>query len=297
MLVVGLALFELAAQARISATVPTERSWEEASAFVRARFEDGDRIVATPKWIDPIVRSHLGDLLTLQAAAPTDLSGARRVWELSIRGASEHDFETELGQAFGEVTVRMWSVRSDALVYDFVEELEHATVALGPPGGARPCPRKTARPERGGLFRGPMTPSERFVCDAKRPWLWVGATVMADLDLEPRRCVWQHPAGASPVRTTFHEVPLADRLSVRGGIDYSNERWRSGAPVTLRVWIDEELAAELVHRDGDGWSGVDIDTSALGVERATVRFETTAPDSTARLFCWAASTRRGQADE
>ena len=65
---------------------------------------------------------------------------------------------------------------------DFVEELEHATVALGRPGGARPCPRKTARPERGGLFRGPMTPSDRFVCDAKRPWLWVGATVIADLD-------------------------------------------------------------------------------------------------------------------
>lgn len=296
-LVAGLALLELVVQARISAAVPTERAWEEASAFVRARFEDGDRIVASPGWADPIMRKHLGDLLSLQAAAPSDLGGARRVWELSIRGASAHGDATELEQVFGRVTVRMRSVATEALLYDFVEEVEHATVELRGPGANRPCPRQIARPERGGLFRGPMTPSKRFICDPKRPWLWVGATVIADLELEPRRCVWQHPAGASPVRATFYEVPLGDRLSVRGGIDYSNERWLTGAPVTLRVWIDDELVAELVHRDGDGWSGADVDTSTMGVARATVRFETTAPDSTARLFCWAASTRRGPADE
>jgi hypothetical protein len=297
LLVAGLALFELVAQARISAAVPSDRSWDEASAFVRARFEKGDRIVAAPQWIDPIVREHLGDLLTLRSAASTDLGGARRVWELSIRGAGERSAETELEQTFGEVTVRLRPVTSDALVYDFVEEIGHATVELGGPGETEACPRKSASPGRGGLFRGPMTPSQRFICDSKRPWLWVGETVIADLELAPRRCVWQHPAGVTPVRVTFFEVPLGDRLSVRGGIDYSNERWRSGAPVTLRIWIDDELAAELVHHDGDGWSGAEIDTSELGVERATIRFETTAPDSTARLFCWAASTRRGSADD
>ena len=297
LLVAGLALFELVAQARISAAVPTERSWEEASAFVRARFEEGDRIVASPGWIDPIVRSRLGDLLDLRAAAPSDLAGTRRVWELSIRGASRRDGETELEQAFGRVKVRMWPVAGDALVYDFVEEVPQATVELGVAGQSRACPLEIARPAPGGLFRGPMTPSERFICDPKRPWLWVGPTVIADLELGPRRCVWQHPAGESPVRVTFSEVPLGDRLSVRGGIDYSNERWRRGAPVTLRVWVDGELAAELVHHDGDGWSGTEIDTSGFGAQRATVRFETTAPDSTARLFCWAASTRRGPADD
>ncbi len=297
MWIAGLALFELVAQVRISAAVPSEQAWQEASAFVRARFEDGDRVIASPGWVDPIVRSHLGDLLSLQAAAPSDAAGARRIWELSIRGASLHDSSAALERAFENVIVRMWRVTTDTVLFDFVEQIDAATVELGGADAGRSCPWMTTAPDRGGLFRGPMTPEERFVCDPKRPWLWVGATIMADLGLQPRRCVWQHPAGASPVRVTFSDVPIGDLLSVRAGIDYSNERWRRGAPVTLRVWIDDRLAAELVHRDGDGWSGDDIDTSTLGVERAEVRFETTTEDSTARLFCWAASTRRGPVDE
>ena len=138
-----------------------------------------------------------------------------------------------------------------------------------------------------------MTPPERFVCDPRRPWLWVGATVLADLELQPRRCIWQHPAGTEPVRVTFPDAPLGERLVIHGGIDYNNERRRTYSPVTLRVWIEDRLAGELVHHDGDGWSSIGIDTSELDLERATVRFETstTDPRARARFFCWAASTR------
>jgi hypothetical protein len=90
---------------------------------------------------------------------------------------------------------------------------------------------------------------------------------------------------------TFHDVPLGERLVVRGGVDYEFERRRAYGPVALRVWVDDRLAGELVHHDGDGWSGIDIDTSELGLERATVRFETTAKDPEARRFCWAAAAR------
>ena len=137
-----------------------------------------------------------------------------------------------------------------------------------------------------------MTPRERFVCDPRRPWLWVGATILADLELRPRRCIWQHPAGPDPVRVTFTDVPLGDRVLIRGGIDYQAERRRVHAPVTLRVWINDRMAAELVHEDGDGWSGLEIDTSELPREPSTVRFETTAADPTSRLFCWSASSVR-----
>ena len=50
--------------------------------------EPTDRIVAAPSWIDPIVRHHLGDLLSLRLAAPSDLAGIERVWEVGIRGAT-----------------------------------------------------------------------------------------------------------------------------------------------------------------------------------------------------------------
>jgi len=136
-----------------------------------------------------------------------------------------------------------------------------------------------------------MKPAQRFECDSRRPWAWVGATILADLDLRPRRCIWQHPSGDGPVRTTFRDVPLADTLVVRAGVDYQVERRRKHAPVILRVFIDDVLAGELVHRDGDGWTGFEIDTTQTRGASAAVRFETTASDPTARLFCYAASTQ------
>ena len=85
-------------------------------------------------------------------------------------------------------------------------------------------------------------------------------------------------------------MPLGDRLVIRGGIDYQAERRRFHAPVTLRVWINDQMAAELVHEDGDGWSGLEIDTSGLPREPAVVRFETTTDHPGSRLFCWSASS-------
>jgi len=296
-LIAALAVFELVAHPLIRAATPSDESWEAASAFVRARYEPTDRIVAAPSWIDPVVRSHLGDLLSLRMAAPSDLAGIERVWEVGIRTATTRDEPPALEEHFDGVRVRMWPVSTDEVLYDFVENIEHAQVELVADDGSRACPWKEARPSRGGLGHGPMTPRERFVCDPRRPWLWVGATVLQDLELQPRRCVWQHPAGTGPVRVTFPDAPLGERFVVRGGIDYNNERRRVHSPVTLRVWINDQLVGGLVHHDGAGWSGIDIDTSALDLERAAVRFETTANDPTARLFCWSASTQRARSND
>ena len=54
---------------------------------------------------------------------------------------------------------------------------------------------------------------------------------------------------------------------------------------------DDEVVAEWVHRDGEGWSGPDIDTSRFEGSSATVRFETTTTEPFARLFCFSASTQ------
>lgn len=296
-IVAGLAVFEVGAQPVILARVPGEASWEAAAAFVRARYRPTDRIVAAPRWIDPIVRQRLGDLLSLRMAAPADDAGAERVWELGIRGASSRLEPPDIDEDFDGVRVRMWRLSPPKVLYDFVEEITRAEVELIRPEGPSPCPYREVPPDRGGLGRGPMPPQSRFICDRKRPWLWVGPTVLADLALEPRRCVWQHPAGLEPFAVTFTDVPLGDRLVVHAGIDYTAERQREYSPVTLRVFIDGELAGELVHRDGDGWAGTSIDTFARGGGSATIRFETTTEEPRARLFCWAASAQTGARDE
>jgi hypothetical protein len=295
-LVAALATFELLAHPLILAAVPSETSWDRAADFLRAELGPNDRVVAAPQWIDPIVRQKIGDLLSLRAAAPPDDGGFERLWELSIRDASTRADPPALQKRFGEVRLRMWRLEAPRLVYDFVEHLPGARVELDTQDGPQACPWTSARPGRGGLETGPMMPAERFLCDRRRPWLHVGATVLADLELRPRRCIWQHPAGEHPLRTLFSEVPLGDRLVVHAGIDYQAERRERYAPVTLRIWIDEVLAGELIHRDGDGWTGLTIDTSARAGETATVRFEATTPNPTARLFCYSASTQVSEHD-
>lgn len=296
-LIAGLAAFELVAHPAILAAVPSDRSWEEAATFVRARFRPSDRIVGAPAWIDPIVRHHLGDLPSLRNAAPPDLAGVDRVWEIAIRGATHREDAPLVDEAFGGVRVRMWPIDSNRLVHDFVENLASARVSLSADDGLHACPWSRDEPDPGGLERGPMRPSERFICDRSRPWLWVGATVLADLDLEPRRCIWQHPAGEHPVRTEFLDVPIGDWIVAHAGIDYQVARQRNFAPVTLSVWIDGERVGELVHSDGDGWSELRVDTSARDRRRSTVAFETTSPNPTARLFCYSASIQSGDANE
>ena len=172
----------------------------------------------------------------------------------------------------------MWPLGAPRLLYDFVERVHEAKVELATKEGVRACPWTTARPGRGGLETGPMRPAERFQCDRRRPWLYVGATILNDLELRPRRCIWQHPAGERALSAEFAEVPLGDRLVVHGGVDYQVERRERFAPVMLRVFIDDTLEGELVHRDGDGWSSLTIDTTERAGKRASVRFETTTPD-------------------
>ncbi|UCF47936.1 MAG: hypothetical protein JSU89_12310, partial [Myxococcales bacterium] len=107
MLLAGLALFELVAHPMIRAAIPSDESWEAAATLVRSRYQPADLIIAAPSWADPIVRSHLGDLLSLRRAAPSDLAGIDRVWEVSIRGASTRDEPPALEEEFDGVRVRM----------------------------------------------------------------------------------------------------------------------------------------------------------------------------------------------
>ena len=271
--VAGLAALELLAHPLLLSRIPKDESWADASAFIRSQHEPDDRIIASPSWTDPIVRQLLGDLDTLRAAAPPDLGGFDRIWEIGPGRSTESGDPPALERHFGRVQVRMWPVDSPRVLYDFVEALPEAQVEQVAFGEVRPCPWLRARPSRGGLERGPMVPSERFVCDPRRPWLFVGATVLTDLELAPRRCIWQHPAGREPIRTVFRDVPLGPRLVVHAGIDYQVERTRSYAPVTLRVFVDDVSLGELVHRDGDGWSGMTLDTSRFTRPRGTVCIE------------------------
>lgn len=292
----AVALIEVGAHFVEQARVVPWSDWQAAAAHVRAEWRPGDAVTAAPRWADPLMRAAIGDRLDLTSAARSDLERFSRLWSLSIRG---HRAEEAPGEppshvaTFGRVRVERWDLASARVLYDLVEHVGEAEVVRIEAGAERACRWQSGgRPSGGGLGQGPITPAERHVCDPSRPWLWVGATVEEDLEMLPRRCVWQHPQGPEPVRATYRDVPLGVRLVLHAGLWWEHERTMDGGPVDVVVRVEGEEIGRLRHQDGDGWAGIEAAIpEALRGGRGTIDIEVSSPSPHLRTLCWAASTR------
>jgi len=80
------------------------------------------------------------------------------------------------------------------------------------------------------------------------------------------------------------------------GIYYEHERMREGGPIEATISIAGQARGRFVHRDGDGWRKLRVDTTGLGPS-GEVRVSVRAPDPRGRSFCWAGSTRSGHGSD
>jgi hypothetical protein len=292
---------ELAAHARVVSGVASDAEWQRAAAFVRSEFRAGDLITVAPSWADPTLRLHLGASITLAMAGRSDDSAFERAWVLSLRGehaALEARGKLELEQDFGRVHVARYALGKSPVLYDFVSQWRTAKPTITRRTREEDCVlREDGVPRGAGLGKGVLYPlEERFDCDARKPWLFIGPVVLEDLSLEPRYCLWQHPQGNAPVSMTFTNVPLGDELVFYGGLYYEHERMRDHGPVRADVFVEGVKRGSLTHRDGEGWKRMSVATNTgNAATHGTVRIEVTAPDPDKRSFCWSASTRRAGA--
>jgi len=291
------ALVEAGGHTVIRAGVPSLADWAAAASFARGELQPRDQIVVAPAWADPLLRWCLGDGISPAMAGPSDLAAYDRLWALSIRGARPGPApasKPELTRRFGRVQVLRWRLPRSTVVYDLVEHVKEAEVAITRRGQRKPCPLQRLAPgSGGGLGLGVLAPAERAVCDRGRSSLWVAPVVVEDLDLKPRRCVWQHPAGAEPSRVAFHDVPLGQSLVFYGGLYYEHERMRQGGPVQVSISINGKAAARMVHQDGDGWKRLAFSTreASQSRPRGDIAVEVSAENPRRRGFCWAATVR------
>lgn len=286
----GFALLEVSAHAITRRNVAEEADWQAAAAHVRQAMQPGDMLTAAPGWADPQLRRVLGDRMSLAMAGPSDTAGYKRLWGLSIRGARPVRAPAGKPQedtSFGAVRVRRWDLPGPVVHFDLVSSLRRASVSMD----ERPCRWGKHPPARGGgLGKGVLYPTERFQCGRKRPWLFVATVVMEDLDLQPRHCVWQHPAGNATIAVTYDDVPLAERIVFYGGLYYEHERMREGGPVHARVFVDGKLVGQMIHEDGDGWKRLEFLTAG-GERLGQIRIEVSAANPRKRSFCWSATVR------
>ena len=292
-------LFELSRHAWIVTHVPSDADYRAAASFVRSQFQAGDLITGAPSFIDPIVRLHLGDLITPAMAGRSDDAAYERIWVISIRDAVPADAPRttpQLEREFGRVRVLRYALGKSPVLFDFTGAWSIASATIVRGGSEQACPMRAGGvPRGGGLGKGVLMPfSRRFECDSDRPWLVMGPVVMEDLDNQPRACIWQHPQGQEPVSLRFPNVPIGDQLVFYGGLYYESERMREGGPVEATIAIDGVARARFTHRDGDGWKRSVVNTQELAGRHTEVSISVRAPEPHQRSFCWSASTRRAR---
>jgi len=257
LLVIAVAIWEIAAIARAGSDVPEAGDWGRASEALREEHRAGDLILFAPHWIDPVGRLHLGDLIPVEMAARMDGARYGRIWELSIRGA--HAPETRgltavASRRFGALTMRRYQREAAVVLTDFVAFFDAAR-------------------KRGSA-----------------------SVELEEVGFEPHRCIRTRPQAPSPnrpepppVTVTFPRVALGSELVGYVGLADVFTRRDHREPARLEVLVNGDKLAERTVGVNDGWVRFRAETSPS--DAAEVEFRVTAFGRN-RLVCFAAEARQ-----
>ena len=215
LLLLVIAGWELVATRHAATSVPDDAAWARAAEVVRAGHQPGDLILFAPRWVDPVGRMHLGDLMPIAMAARMDAARYGRIWELSIRGARAPETAglspVETSDR-GGVTVRRFERPPAIVLADVRERVLAAKAEL-------------------------VTPRVE----------------LAEVGYEPHRCILAVPPAGKPARITFPQLPLGAELVGYVGIADAFTRRDDRTPVRISVEIAGQAVASATAGVDDGW--------------------------------------------
>ncbi len=272
-----LALIETAQALIAPLRVPVAADWQAVANQVRAGFQAGDLIVASPAWADPVMRMHLGDLLPIPVAARMDDARFGRIWEVSQHGA--HAMETAgrkivFEQRFGALTLRRAERPAAEITFDFLERWQEAQVTRWDP-----------------ILRSSSVCSwqvDRFTCPIS------GNSVqraLVEVDNRIRRAILAPPATGAVMAVDFPSVTLGRELVVAVGL---HDTWarKSSGNVHFEIWLGGQPVASTIADNRSGWRSLRIDTSGRDGQVASVRFQISSTLPVLRHLAFAAEARR-----
>ncbi len=302
-------LLELGAHVVQTHGAVRDADWGAARDYVGSQVKPDDLVTFAPRWVDPVGREKFGSAIaTLEREARPDESRFPRAFEVSIRGA--HDdlldgWRPSGEQRFGDVTVRTLENPAPVHVLDDLVSLVNAQrmqVSRIDGEHASDCSFSHVGAQSGSLGAGPALPADRFVCPSGG---FVGASVAADLEYRPRRCIYAPPQGGrSVLRLRFLGVRLGKSLHGHHGLYVEAEREKKWPPVTITFRVGDAVVGSVVHHDGDGWKPFEFDTTALAAAaskagdpdqqdapKVDLVADIESPTAERRMYCFEADTR------
>lgn len=293
-------LLELSAHGVQLARVVPDGDWVAARDVVKGMVKGDDLVTFAPDWASPLGRKAFGDeLITVERAAPPDVTRFPRALEVSIRGQHLEelaDWKVLEERAAGRVTIRVLeNPRPVHVLSDLVTLFEQGQGTLTRVEGdhEEPCMRGRGPILSGNLGFGAAVPQDRIMCPRGG---YAAVTVLPDLEYRPRRCIYVPPlGGAAMLRITFTGVHFGGVLHGHHGLYTEAERAKDGQPVTLNLRTagasGDVPVGRFVHKDGDGWRGFEVPTPTLAGKTGELVAEITSPNSNKRLYCFEADTR------
>jgi len=285
-------LVELGLHLWFASRAPSFDEYRVLTEEVAALRVEGDLVVVEPAWAEPLVFGAV-PVATREAARP-DLDGYGGAVEVSLfgdRAGPTSSWPLQSQRRAGPFTLRRLANPSPhPSAFDFVDALGPDRVEVAFAGET--CPWVTdALVVAGGLGGHPTFPAARFACGGQ-PWFNVSETVVADERFRPRRCLWAHPPAQGALEIRYRDVVLGDRLVGHGGMYWIIERERRGAPIRLAIEVEGDRLAEVIHRDGDGWSRFEVPLGRFAGRRGvTVTFAVSSDDYRDRHFCFEARSQ------
>jgi hypothetical protein len=288
-------LLELGAHVVQTRSVVSGKDWDAARDYVSARITPADLVAFAPRWTEPLALEHFGPgIATFDRVGRQDETRFPRAFEVSIRGAHLPAFQgwrRVSEEQLGGVTVTTWENPAPATVVDDLVTMitpQAMRASRVDAGRETECSFVHGSPQTGGLGFGPAIPGDRFACPGGG---FVGVSVVADLEYNPRRCVFAPPQRTGALRLRFAAVRFGRAVHGHHGLDAEAERHRQGAPVTLSFKQGDSVLGSVVHRDGEGWKPFEFDTTDLAGQTAELTVEISSPGGEGRLYCFEAETR------
>lgn len=183
--VLGVAIVETAAGVHQVASTPRPTDLKSLAQVVRSELAADDLIATAPAWIDPVVRSELGDKMPIAMLGRPDARRYPRIFEISLGGARSEDTQglsPDWEKTFGAYSVRLYRQRAETVTYDIVARYADAKILQFMHDPKRPLTMQSAAVLPDGMpatpcfFQGPSPvtcppprgPAGAFVCPQGR---------------------------------------------------------------------------------------------------------------------------------